>query len=104
MLACSTGVTGVVILLWSTKFVFLSFATLWLQLAHLKIFLFLLLILLNFVLKKSYEEIAEARSDLNEGEDLTPRDIILWRIRTIEQIEVWSAIILLLAVTIMQTS
>lgn len=102
MLACSAGVTGVVILLWSTKFVFLSFDTMWLKLIHIKIVLFLLLIALNFALKKSYEEIAEARSEAIEGEDLTPRDVILWRIRMFEQIAVWTAIILLCIVSAMQ--
>jgi len=54
------------------------------------------------MLGASYKELETARSEKEEGEDLSPRDIILWRIRMIEQIEVWSAIAVLVAVSLMQ--
>ncbi|HYM20120.1 MAG TPA: hypothetical protein VEW28_03845 [Candidatus Kapabacteria bacterium] len=102
MLAITTAVTGVVIILWSTRFLFFNFSSLWLVLAHLKILGFLILIALTFVLRSSYRELKTARAETIAGEDLSPRDIILWRVRIIEQIEVWLAILILVAVSLMQ--
>ena len=102
MLAITTAVTGVVVILWSTRFLFFNFSTLWLVLAHLKILGFLILSVLTFMLRSSYRELKSARAELLSGEDLTPRDIILWRVRIVEQIEVWLAILILAAVSLMQ--
>jgi uncharacterized membrane protein len=102
MLAITTAVTGIVIILWSTRFLFFNFSTLWLVLAHLKILGFLILTVLTFMLRSSYRELKSARAELLSGEDLTPRDIILWRVRITEQIEVWLAILILAAVSLMQ--
>jgi uncharacterized membrane protein len=102
MLVWTVLVTGVILILWSTRFIFFDFADTWRVLAHLKILLFLILFVLNLALRTSYRELAEARSEKEGAEDLTPRDIILWRVRTIEQFEVWSAITLLVMVSIMQ--
>ena len=102
MLAITTAVTGVVVILWSTRFLFFNFSTLWLVLAHLKILGFLILTVLTFMLRSSYRELKSARAELLSGEDLTPRDIILWRVRIVEQIEVWLAILILAAVSLMQ--
>ena len=102
MLVWTVCITGIVILLWSTRFIFFDLSTLWGALAHLKILLFIVLALLSRMLGSSYKELETARSEKEEGEDLSPRDIILWRIRMIEQIEVWTAIAVLIAVTLMQ--
>ncbi|MEP7234186.1 MAG: hypothetical protein ABI778_02710 [Ignavibacteriota bacterium] len=102
MLLWSVLVTGVIVLLWSTKFIFFDFASLWLVLAHLKIVLFLILTALSLMLRTTYREIATARSDKEGAEDLSPREILLWRIRMIEQFEVWTAILILLVVSLMQ--
>jgi uncharacterized membrane protein len=102
MLAITTGVTGTIIILWSTRFLFFNFSSLWLVLAHLKILGFLLLTGATFVLRSSYRELRSARAETLEGEDLSPREIILWRVRIIEQIEVWLAIGILLCVSLMQ--
>jgi putative copper export protein len=67
-----------------------------------KILLFLFLATLSFMLRASYKEIAEARSEKEGSEDLSPHEIIVWRIRMIEQFEVWTAIIILLVVSVMQ--
>ena len=102
MLAITTGVTGVVVILWSTRFLFFNFSSLWLVLAHLKILGFLLLIGATFILRTSYRELRSARAEKMGDEDLSPREIILWRVRIIEQIEVWLAIFILVAVSLMQ--
>lgn len=102
MMLWTVVVTGVIVLLWSTRFIFFDFSTLWLVLAHVKIFLFLILAGLSLMLRSSYREIENARSEKEGSEDLSPREIILWRIRMIEQFEVWAAIIILLVVSLMQ--
>ena len=102
MLLWTVVVTGIIILLWSTRFIFFDFSSLWLVLAHVKILLFLILAALSLMLRASYREISAARSEKEGSEDLSPRDIILWRIRMIEQFEVWMAIIILLVVSVMQ--
>jgi uncharacterized membrane protein len=102
MLAITTAVTGLIIILWSTRFLFFNFSTLWLILAHLKILGFLILAVLTFMLRSSYREIHLAREEKVGDEDLSPREIILWRIRIVEQIEVWLAILILVVVSLMQ--
>src|SRR5690242_960665 len=102
MLLWTVLVTGVIVLLWSTRFIFFDFSSLWLVLAHVKILLFLILASLSFLLRASYKEIEQSRSEKEGSEDLSPKEIILWRIRMIEQFEVWTAISILLVVSIMQ--
>ena len=102
MLLWTVVVTGVIVLLWSTRFIFFDFSSLWLILAHVKILLFLILAVLSLMLRSSYREIENARSEKEGSEDLSPREIILWRIRMIEQFEVWMAIVILLVVSLMQ--
>jgi putative copper export protein len=102
MLLWTVLVTGIIILLWSTRFIFFDFSTLWRVLAHIKIILFLVLASLSLTLRTSYKEMESARSEKEINEDLSPRDIILWRIRMIEQVEVWMAIFILLVVSLMQ--
>ena len=102
MMLWTVVVTGVIVLLWSTRFIFFDFSTLWLILAHVKILLFLILAGLSLMLRSSYKEIENARSEKEGSEDLSPREIILWRIRMVEQFEVWTAIIILLVVSLMQ--
>ena len=102
MMLWTVVVTGVIVLLWSTRFIFFDFSTLWLVLAHVKILLFLILAGLSVMLRSSYKEIENARSEKEGSEDLSPREIILWRIRMVEQFEVWAAIIILLVVSLMQ--
>jgi uncharacterized membrane protein len=102
MLLWTVLVTGIIILLWSTKFIFFDFSSLWLTLAHVKILLFFILAGLSMMLRASYKEMDSARIEKEESEDLSPRDIILWRIRMIEQCEVWTAIFILLVVSLMQ--
>jgi len=102
MLVWTVLVTGIIVLLWSTKFIFFDFSTLWLVLAHTKIALFLILASLSLMLRTSYKEIEQARSEKDGSEDLSPREIFMWRIRMIEQFEVWTAIIILLVVSLMQ--
>ncbi len=102
MMLWTVFVTGIIVLLWSTRFIFFDFSTLWLILAHIKILLFLILAGLSLMLRSSYKEIENARSEKEGSEDLSPREIILWRIRMVEQFEVWAAIIILLVVSLMQ--
>jgi len=102
MLVWTMLVTGIIILLWSTKFIFFDFSSLWLVLAHIKILLFLILTALSLMLRASYKEIEQARSEKEGSEDLSPREIILWRIRMIEQFEVWTTIVILICVSVMQ--
>jgi uncharacterized membrane protein len=102
MLLWTVLVTGVIVLLWSTKFIFFDFSSLWLILAHVKILLFLFLSGASFMLRASYKELETARAEKKGSEDISPRDIILWRIRMTEQFEVWMAILILLTVSLMQ--
>ncbi len=102
MMLWTVFVTGIIVLLWSTRFIFFDFSTLWLILAHIKILLFFILAGLSLMLRSSYKEIENARSEKEGSEDLSPREIILWRIRMVEQFEVWAAIIILLVVSLMQ--
>jgi uncharacterized membrane protein len=102
MLLWTVVTTGVIVLLWSTRFLFFDFSSLWLVLAHVKILLFFILAGLSLMLRTSYKEIDNARSEKEGSEDLSPREIILWRVRMIEQFEVWTAIIILLVVSLMQ--
>lgn len=102
MLAITVVVTGTIIILWSTRFLFFNFSTLWLTLAHVKILGFLILTVLTFILRSSYTELHSAREEKEGDEDLSPREIILWRIRIVEQIEVWLAILILVVVSLMQ--
>lgn len=102
MMLWTVFVTGIIVLLWSTRFIFFDFSTLWLILAHVKILLFFILAGLSLMLRSSYKEIENARSEKEGSEDLSPREIILWRIRMVEQFEVWAAIIILLVVSLMQ--
>jgi uncharacterized membrane protein len=102
MMLWTVFVTGIIVLLWSTRFIFFDFSTLWLVLAHVKILLFFILAGLSLMLRSSYKEIDNARSEKEGSEDLSPREIILWRIRMVEQFEVWTAIVILLVVSLMQ--
>lgn len=102
MLIWTMFITGLVVLLWSTRFLFLDFSNLWSILIHLKLVFFIILTLLTFGLRSSYRELESARSERTEDEDLSPRDIVLWRIRMIEQIEVWCAILVLFIVSLAQ--
>ena len=68
----------------------------------MKILLFLALAALSLMLRASYKELESARNEKEGSEDLSPRDILLWRIRMIEQFEVWMAIVILLVVSVMQ--
>jgi putative copper export protein len=102
MLTWTTLITGAVILLWSTRFLFFDFSSLWSVLMHLKILFFVILFILNLGLRSSYRELATAREETIESEDISPRDVILWRVRMIEQIEVWCAIIILFIVSLAQ--
>lgn len=102
MLLWTVFVTGIIILLWSTRFIFFDFSTLWRVLAHVKILLFIVLAGLSLMLRTSYKELESSRSEKEGSEDISPRDIILWRIRMIEQAEVWMAILILLVVSLMQ--
>jgi putative copper export protein len=102
MLVWTTLITGLVILLWSTRFLFFDFSNLWSILMHLKIFFFIILFILNLGLRSSYREIITARPEIEGVEDISPRDVTLWRIRMIEQIEVWCAIAILFIVSLAQ--
>src|SRR5258708_10731250 len=86
MLLWTVLVTGIIVLLWSTKFIFFDFSSLWLVLAHIKIVLFLILASLSLMLRTSYRDIAEARSEKEGNEDLAPREIILWRSRMVDML------------------
>ncbi|MEI8134473.1 MAG: hypothetical protein WCH46_05260 [bacterium] len=100
MLLWTVFVTGIIILLWSPKFIFLDFGTLWRLLAHLKIVLFFCLASVSLLLRKTYKELdtffAEATGFSNV------RDRLLLRIRVLEQMEVSCAIAILLVVALMQ--
>ena len=102
MLAWTSLVSGVIITLWSTRFVFLDFSTTWRALVHAKLFCFIVLFLTTLGLRASYRELEQARATTESGEDLSPREIALWRVRMLEQIEVWLAIALLCIVSVMQ--
>src|SRR5687768_5023798 len=102
MLVWTTLITGFVILLWSTRFLFFDFSTLWSVMMHLKILFFVILFILNVGLRSSYRELETARSQIDGTEDLSPREVTLWRIRMIEQIEVWCAIAILFIVSLAQ--
>lgn len=102
MLLWTVAVTGLIVLLWSTKFIFFDFSTLWRLLVHIKIVLFLILAGLSVMLRSSYKELENARVERTGAEDISPRDRVLWRIRMIEQLEVWAAILILLVVSLMQ--
>jgi uncharacterized membrane protein len=102
MLVWTTLITGLVILLWSTRFLFFDFSSLWLILMHLKILFFFLLFVLNLGLRSSYRELTNARAVTEGAEDISPRDIALWRIRMLEQMEVWCAILILFIVSLAQ--
>ncbi len=102
MLGITTAVTGIILVMWSTRFLFFNFSSLWLILVHIKILGFLILTGATFMLRSSYKELHSARAEKIGTEDLSPRDIVLWRIRIVEQIEVWMAIIILLVVSLMQ--
>jgi putative copper export protein len=102
MLAWCAAVSGVILVLWSTKFLLFDFSTVWRLLAHIKLLLFLILFFVTLGLRSSYRELGTARAENAEGEDLTPKDILLWRVRIFEQIEVLLAITILAVVSVMQ--
>jgi uncharacterized membrane protein len=102
MLVWTVLITGAVILLWSTRFIFFDFSTLWGALVHIKILLFLILVIISKMLGSSYKELESARAEKEGEEDLSPREIILWRVRMLEQFEVWIGIGIIVIVTLMQ--
>jgi putative copper export protein len=102
MLVWSALITGLVILLWSSKFIFFDLSTLWGALIHIKLLLFIILAVVSKVLSISYREYNAAKDTKTTETDLTDKDVVLWRIRMIEQIQVWCAILILLLVSIMQ--
>jgi putative copper export protein len=102
MLVWTVLVTGIIILLWSTRFLLFDFSDTWRILAHLKILFFIVLFVLNLALRTTYREMDSASAEKVEGELLSQRDVLAWRTRTFEQMEVWCAIFLLLIVSWMQ--
>jgi putative copper export protein len=102
MLVWTVLVTGLILLLWSTRFLLFDFSDSWRILAHLKILLFLLLFAVNVALRSTYRELEAASAEIEPGAPLSAREVLLWRTRMFEQIEVWAAIFLLLIVSWMQ--
>ncbi|MDB5035271.1 MAG: hypothetical protein JWQ98_2512 [Chlorobi bacterium] len=92
-------ISGFVLSLYSGGFVWFRFAGLTDWAIHLKIFLWLPIAMVNFLLSASFKELKTARREPVDGEDLTPRDVVEWRIVSLRRINVYLAfgIIILIA-------
>ncbi len=63
---------------------------------HLKIFLFIPIAVVNYLLSVSHKELKQARMELAEGEDISPRGVVEWRIVLLRRTNVYLAFLIIL--------
>ena len=68
---------------------------------HLKVVLFLPVIFVNSLLNRSYRELESARSTLQAGEDLSPLQVVEWRIVSLRRLNVYLAFLLIILVAML---
>jgi uncharacterized membrane protein len=94
-------VSGLVLSIYANGFDYFRFATLYDWVISLKVFLFLPVASINYLLGVSYRELADARSQIAAGEDLSPRQIVEWRIVSLRRLNIWLAFALIILVALL---
>ena len=97
----SLFVSGMVLSIYSHGFDYFRLASLYDWVIDLKILLFFPVACVNYLLGVSYRELAVARADRAEGEDLSPLQIVEWRIISLRRINVYLAFALLILIALL---
>jgi len=94
--------SGLVMSLYSSQsFSWFRFDSLYDWVVHLKLFLFVPVVTANYLLSISYQELQGARTTLKSGEDLSPRQIVEWRIISLRRINVYLAFTLIILIALL---
>jgi uncharacterized membrane protein len=94
-------ISGGVLALYGIGFQLLRFESLPEWAFNLKVFFFLPVALINFLLSASYRELRSARASLIDGEDLSPHQITEWRIVSLRRINVYLAFAIIIFVAML---
>jgi uncharacterized membrane protein len=66
---------------------------------HIKIFAFVPIAIVNYLLSVSYRELQSARAERLDGEELAPREVVEWRVVMLRRFNVYLAFIILLLIS-----
>jgi len=80
---------GIILSYHSQNFSFFSFNSLYNWLINLKIVLFFVVAILNYLMSKSYKELLTASADKTEDQELSHHDIVEWRINMLRKLNVY---------------
>lgn len=69
--------------------------------ATLKVLLFVPIALVNYALSASYRELKAARAEMEKGEELSPRDVVEWRIVSLRRINVYLAFAIIIFIAML---
>lgn len=69
--------------------------------ATLKVLLFVPIALVNYALSASYRELRSARAELEKGEELSPREVVEWRIVSLRRINVYLAFAIIIFIAML---
>lgn len=92
-------VSGIVMSIYAPSFELFRLANLYDWVLHLKLLAFVPICLANYLLSISYRELERVRSARDEGEELSPREIIEWRIVMLRRLNVYLAFAILLLIS-----
>lgn len=94
--------SGLIMSLYSSQsFSWFRFDSLYDWVLHLKLLLFVPVAMANYLLSISYRELQGARARLKAGEDLSPKDIVEWRIISLRRINVYLAFTLIILIALL---
>lgn len=94
-------ISGIILSLYSSSFIWFRFDSLIDWVLHLKIFFFFPIALVNYFLSASYHELRSVQREAREGEILSPRDITEWRIISLRRINVYLAFTIIILIALL---
>ena len=95
----SAFISGIVLSIYTPGFSWLRVASLYDWVVHLKIAAFIPIAIINYLLGVSYRELASARSSRSDGEELSPREIVEWRVVMLRRLNVYLAFLILILIS-----
>lgn len=94
-------VSGLVMSIYSHGFDYFRFENLYDWVIALKILLFVPVAAVNYLLGVSYRELESVRRDIIGDEDLSPNQVVAWRIVSLRRINVYLAFALIILVALL---
>ncbi len=92
---------GIMMAMYSVHFTWFRFESAYDWVMHLKIVLFLPIAFVNYLLGLSYRELESAREELEGDEDLSPRQIVEWRIVSLRRLNVYLAFAIIILIALL---